>query len=158
MCSEAHHCQRSHLHLHRSSHSFIPKTLVHASLYTLPLAVTMFVSDATGIQYMHIVDGVCVLAAAAALYLVYRSQTPHELSLPSSPPGDPILGHIRKIPLEYSWIEFGKWAKKYGDVIYVHVLGKPMIILNTYAAARDLMEKRGRNYSDRRKEVLIGEV
>ena len=118
----------------------------------------MRILEATDIQHIHLVDGVCVLAAAAALYLVYRSRTRQNVNLPPGPPGDVVIGHIRRIPLEYSWIEFGKWAKKYGDVVYVHVFGKPMIILNTYAAARDLMEKRGRNYSDRRKEVLIGEV
>lgn len=36
-----------------------------------------------------------------------------------------------------------------GDVVYLHVLGRPMIVLNSVQAAVDLLEKRSSNYSDR---------
>ena len=36
-----------------------------------------------------------------------------------------------------------------GDVIYINLLGRPAIILNTLQAARDLFEKSGTNFSDR---------
>lgn len=45
-----------------------------------------------------------------------------------------------------------------GDVIYVHILNRKMIILNSFAAARDLMDKRSANYSDRPRLVLLNEV
>lgn len=36
-----------------------------------------------------------------------------------------------------------------GDVIYLSILGRPVIVLNSAQAATDLLEKRGENYSDR---------
>jgi len=42
-----------------------------------------------------------------------------------------------------------EWGKVYGDVIYLHMLGKPVIVLNSVEAAIDLLDKRSVNYSDR---------
>lgn len=36
-----------------------------------------------------------------------------------------------------------------GDVIYLRVLDRVVIVLNSAEAAIDLLEKRGENYSDR---------
>jgi hypothetical protein len=38
-----------------------------------------------------------------------------------------------------------------GDVMYLEVLGRPMIILDTHQSAVDLLDKRSLNYSDRPK-------
>lgn len=45
-----------------------------------------------------------------------------------------------------------------GEIVYVHVLGRPMIILNSFDAAKELLEKRGVNYSDRPRLVFIQEM
>jgi hypothetical protein len=45
-----------------------------------------------------------------------------------------------------------------GDVVYFHVFGRPMVVLNTLRAAQDLMEKRSLNYSCRPRFVLIVEM
>lgn len=45
-----------------------------------------------------------------------------------------------------------------GDVVYFKVFGRPMIVLNTLKAARDLMEKRSTNYSCRPRFVLLVEM
>ena len=45
-----------------------------------------------------------------------------------------------------------------GDIVYVHVLGKPIVILNSIDAAKELLEKRGVNYSDRPRLVFIQEM
>jgi len=45
-----------------------------------------------------------------------------------------------------------------GDVVYFKVFGRPMIVLNTLKAARDLMEKRSVNYSCRPRFVLQVEL
>ena len=36
-----------------------------------------------------------------------------------------------------------------GDVIYLNVLGKPIILLNSEEAAQELLDKRNTNYSRR---------
>ncbi len=42
-----------------------------------------------------------------------------------------------------------------GEIVYVHALGKPMVILNSASVARELLEKRGANYSDRPRLVFF---
>ncbi|KAJ3570930.1 hypothetical protein NP233_g4088 [Leucocoprinus birnbaumii] len=88
------------------------------------------------------------LMAFGAL-LVAWSSTKRRRPLPPSPPGDPILGHIRHIPPENPEIRYTNWAKQYGDVIYLEILKRPLIVLGSVEAASELLDKRGAKYSDR---------
>lgn len=45
-----------------------------------------------------------------------------------------------------------------GHILYMHVLGQPMIVLSSQEAVRDLMEKRSAIYSDRPRFVLLNEL
>jgi hypothetical protein len=45
-----------------------------------------------------------------------------------------------------------------GDVVYLHVLGQGMIILNTAEAAVELLDNKGRIYSDKPRAVMAGEL
>ncbi|KAG6910700.1 hypothetical protein DXG01_008744 [Tephrocybe rancida] len=97
--------------------------------------------------------------AVAFVYLLWAySKRRRSPPLPPSPPADPILGHLRLIPPNDQDVFFYNLGKDYvplpdhsfaGDVVYLHVLGKPMIVLNSVKAAVDLLEKRSMNYSDR---------
>ncbi|KAF9464219.1 cytochrome P450 [Collybia nuda] len=87
----------------------------------------------------------CTYAFVTWLRKISRRGPP----LPPSPPADPILGHARVIPPTDQDMFFYELGKQYGDVVYLHVLGKPMIVLNSVQAAVDLLEKRSSNYSDR---------
>jgi hypothetical protein len=71
------------------------------------------------------------------------------------------------MPTEQAPFVFHEWSKKYGtaqrvvtfliqpthsfagDVMYLEVFGKPMVVLDTHEAAVDLLEKKGSIYSDR---------
>ncbi|KAJ7177177.1 cytochrome P450 [Mycena filopes] len=68
---------------------------------------------------------------------------------PPGPPKDPFIGHVRYMPSAQSSVVFHEWAQKYGSVMQLEVLGQRLIILDTYQAASDLLEKRGAIYSDR---------
>ncbi|KAI5121129.1 hypothetical protein M0805_002801 [Coniferiporia weirii] len=70
-------------------------------------------------------------------------------SLPPGPPLDPIIGHARKISKDHSWVTFAEWGKTYGDVMTARVLGRTVIVLNTFAAARDLLDRKSGTFSDR---------
>ncbi|KAI0768404.1 cytochrome P450 [Irpex lacteus] len=73
-----------------------------------------------------------------------------KLPLPPGPPGEPLIGHLRKLPDDQNRAEvFYEWSLKYGDVFSLRVPGKTMIVLNSEKAAVDLLEKRGAIYSDR---------
>jgi hypothetical protein len=116
------------------------------------------VYDATGMSHERVVNLFLALTITGSLFLAYRFGPQRSIHLPPGPPGDPILGQLRYVPLSYSWILFAEWAKKYGEIFYMHICGQPMIVLSTFAVARDLMEKRGRNYSDRTRQVMHSEL
>ncbi|KAJ7751440.1 cytochrome P450 [Mycena metata] len=69
--------------------------------------------------------------------------------LPPAPPGLPFIGHLLRMPSVDSPLAFHEWAKTYGDVMRLEVLGRTMIILDSHETAVDLLEKRGAIYSDR---------
>ncbi|KAG7441948.1 cytochrome P450 [Guyanagaster necrorhizus] len=75
-------------------------------------------------------------------------------SLPPGPSGDPIIGHLRIIPPVGQPEAFHEWAKSYGDVMYLEVLGRKMVILDSMEAANDLLDKRSANYSCRPNFVI----
>lgn len=45
-----------------------------------------------------------------------------------------------------------------GDIMYLSISGKSIIVLNKAEDAQNLLEKRGSNYSDRPRSVLQGEM
>ncbi|KAJ7263401.1 cytochrome P450 [Mycena rebaudengoi] len=87
-----------------------------------------------------------LLGLGSWLYFRARRQ---RYNLPPGPPRDPILGNLRIMPTEQAPFVFNEWSKKYGDVMYLEVFGKPMVVLDTHEAAVDLLEKKGSIYSDR---------
>ncbi|EKM55767.1 uncharacterized protein PHACADRAFT_184539 [Phanerochaete carnosa HHB-10118-sp] len=44
---------------------------------------------------------------------------------------------------------FYDWSRRYGDVMYLEVIGKPIVVLSSEDAASDLLDKRSSIYSDR---------
>lgn len=128
-------------------------------------------------------DPTSVLLALALAYatvaICLRTKygyTGSQLPLPPGPPADLILGHARYMPRLYPWKTFSDWGKRWGEcslinvypcahalshsgsTIYIHVLGKPIIIINDLVVARELMDRRGSIYSDRPRYVLFREM
>ncbi|KAJ7671882.1 cytochrome P450 [Mycena rosella] len=79
-------------------------------------------------------------------------------NLPPGPTGLPLLGNIFQMPTETPWLTFAAWARKYGDVMSVSVLGQPIIFLTSPQAASDLLDRKSAIYSDRPELVFIGEL
>ncbi|KAF9025348.1 cytochrome P450 [Hymenopellis radicata] len=86
---------------------------------------------------------------AVAVGWVFRKKR-NQLPYPPGPRRDPFIGHLRSMPLlEEQADVFHEWAKTYGDVIFLEVLGKKLLILDSVEAVNDLLEKRSPNYSNR---------
>ncbi|KDR70332.1 hypothetical protein GALMADRAFT_76115 [Galerina marginata CBS 339.88] len=69
-----------------------------------------------------------------------------------SPPGPkrlPILGNYLQVPIKHPFVQFFKWKKIYGDIIFLQIFGRNLVVLNSKEAAIDLFEKRSAIYSDR---------
>ncbi|KFA72636.1 hypothetical protein S40288_03358 [Stachybotrys chartarum IBT 40288] len=103
-------------------------------------------------QYMLL--AVAVLAILPFLYR--RLHQPKGLPLPPGPPGEPLIGHLRIIPVDHPEYDYTRWGKQYNsDILHFSMLGRSIIVLNSVESARQLMDKRGANYADRPRFVLF---
>ncbi|KAJ6472477.1 cytochrome P450 [Mycena sanguinolenta] len=95
-----------------------------------------------------------VAFTAAALIVAVSHRRRRATLMPPGPPGDPFIGHLIRLPSTDSALVFHQWAKTYGPIMHLKVFGRSLIILDSYQAAVDLLDKRGLIYSDRPKFTL----
>jgi hypothetical protein len=90
--------------------------------------------------------------------LLYRHVGARRLPYPPGPRRCTILGNLLTMPQKYFWLTYTEWAKTYGDLVYLKVLDKHILVLNSIETARELLEKRSSVYSDRPRLPMIGEL
>ncbi|KAI0654156.1 cytochrome P450 [Cubamyces menziesii] len=108
-------------------------------------------------------SSVAVLGLLAALLL---STLSYVWCLPSNkrrlpgPKPKILIGNLIDLPSGgHEWIQYAALARKYAsDVLYFTVLGTPLLVINSFEAARELLDKRGAVYSDRPRLVMIKEL
>ncbi|KAH6919277.1 cytochrome P450 98A3 [Coprinopsis sp. MPI-PUGE-AT-0042] len=89
-------------------------------------------------------------ALTSATFVVLRKRRhARGLPLPPGPKGLPLLGNIFQIPSENAWMAYREMGKVHGDMVYLEVPGRPLLVLNNLEDCLNLLEKRGLNYSDR---------
>ncbi|KAK5128728.1 hypothetical protein LTR85_000061 [Meristemomyces frigidus] len=83
-------------------------------------------------------------AVVLAIWVLARSfakRYPHPL--PPSPPAEPLIGHLRTVPLENAHLVHMRYAKEYNSpLVYFNILGNHIVVLNTNKAATDLLDRR----------------
>ncbi|KAH9926320.1 cytochrome P450 98A3 [Epithele typhae] len=94
-----------------------------------------------------------VASVFVALYWHSQAQR-HRRRLPPGPTPLPILGNVLDIPRHHLGLEFWRISQKYGDLVYLNALGKSMLVVGSHRIARELLEKRSVNYSDRPGSVM----
>ena len=111
------------------------------------------------------ISALCI--AITLVCLIALKKRTSSVKLPPGPPSGFLIGHARRLPTKNAWETYSEWKRVYGrcyyavyairllktvtvgDVVYSYAFGRSILILNTVAAARDLMEKKGANFSDR---------
>jgi hypothetical protein len=99
-----------------------------------------------------------VLLFNRLLALITKSQKPRPLPLPPGPPGLPVIGNVHQNPKSHAWLQWHQWSQKHGPIIYLSMLGQPIVVLHSARTAQDLLARRGAIYSDRPRLVLAGEL
>ncbi|KAL1720844.1 cytochrome P450 [Schizophyllum commune] len=100
---------------------------------------------------MEALQGVIVACIfSAVIYTYVRFRYASQLPLPPGPRPLPLLGNFLSMPSRLDWLTYMEWAKQYNtDVLYLSVLGQSMLVVDTYEACTELLEKRSVLYSDR---------
>ncbi|KLO06513.1 CyP450 monooxygenase [Schizopora paradoxa] len=78
--------------------------------------------------------------------------------LPPGPPRMALIGNVLDMPKSHLWEKAAEWRKEYGDIIYLENFGSPLVILNSYEATIDLLEKRSIKYSSRSTPPMVDEL
>ncbi|KAG8158857.1 hypothetical protein KVR01_011300 [Diaporthe batatas] len=99
-----------------------------------------------------------VLLFNRLLALVTRSSKSRALPLPPGPTGLPVIGNVHQNPKNHAWLQWHEWSKQHGPIIYLNMLGQPIVVLHSARSAQDLLARRGATYSDRPRLVLAGEL
>ena len=107
-----------------------------------------------------------------------RKRNPRGLPTPPGPRGLPVLGNLFQLPQAEQWKVYNGWSREYGkhppiqfrpvtaansspaapgDMVYVDVMGQPILVLGSLELTEDLMEKHATMYSDRPK-LPIGQL
>ncbi|KAG2148491.1 cytochrome P450 [Suillus cothurnatus] len=107
-------------------------------------------------------SGLEVVLAAFAISLALRNyfakpKLPHSGKLPPGPAFLPILGSALAVDVTAPWLTYKTWGDQYGDVVYTRLFGQDNIVINSEKIARDLLEHRSQNYSDR-PEIATNEL
>ncbi|EJD39994.1 cytochrome P450 [Auricularia subglabra TFB-10046 SS5] len=61
------------------------------------------------------------------------------------------------MPKEQEWLAYERWAATYGDIVHLQVGTQHILLLNTYEAAFELLERRSTIYSDRADFIMVNE-
>ncbi|KAJ3925808.1 MAG: cytochrome P450 [Lentinula lateritia] len=98
--------------------------------------------------------GIFVTLTLASILFLWRHHTSYgsgiKLPLPPGPRKLPILGNTLDMPATDQHIIFSQWAEQYdSDILHLKVAGEDYIILNSYEAVIDLLDKRSAIYSSR---------
>lgn len=62
------------------------------------------------------------------------------------------------MPRDKFVIKYLEWGKQYGPVTWAVVPGRKFVVLNTYEAMSELLDKRGSNYIDRPVGVMVNKL
>lgn len=103
-------------------------------------------SLASGLPTPYVALAGCLLGLVTYRFATTRRGNP---PFPPGPKALPILGNIRDVPLEREWLTYTEWAKQYGPIVSVNVLGLRVVVVNSGELCRELFESRASLYSNR---------
>ncbi|RBR06433.1 uncharacterized protein FIESC28_11056 [Fusarium coffeatum] len=105
------------------------------------------------------IEQFCLALFFVVLLLFWARHSQPKLPLPPGPPSEFLLGHTRVIPQENAAKVYSRWSKEYiskdSDIIHVRSLGRSTIVLHSAELAKDILEKKGANFSDRPRFTLL---
>ncbi|KAI0373666.1 cytochrome P450 [Pilatotrama ljubarskyi] len=75
--------------------------------------------------------------------------------LPPGPKRLPIIGNMLDVPVWKPWLGYRDLTARFGDIVYLETLGKPMVVLGSPATIFEFLEKHSANTADRATTPLV---
>ena len=117
------------------------------------------------VSLMLTLDFIVLVTSLVAFLAIRDYQRRRGFPYPPGPRPLPLVGNLFNIPKKFSWLSYLQFSKKHGkiffaaeglltegitgDVLSFHVFGKVIVVLNSYKANKDILERRAEIYSDR---------
>lgn len=92
-----------------------------------------------------------LLLLSCMTFFLQKIRVRRKFNLPY-PPGPrplPLIGNLFDLAHENEAAEYFELAQKHGDLVFLNILGKKLLFVNSFNAASELFERRSVNYSDR---------
>ncbi|EJD37771.1 cytochrome P450 [Auricularia subglabra TFB-10046 SS5] len=104
-----------------------------------------------------------VLSACLAVLVARRlrifKKRKQRLPLPPGPPKRWLLGNLFDLPTgPEEWRKFAELGRRYGPIAHLGMFGRHIVVLNSFDAAANLLDKRSAIYSDRARFPMVGEL
>ncbi|TBU28336.1 cytochrome P450 [Dichomitus squalens] len=96
-----------------------------------------------------------VTAFIALATLSWLALSKKRFKLPPGPKPLPVIGNVLQVPKGYEWLQYARWGREYGPILYLNFLGERVFILNSQQAAVDILEKNMNVYSDRPRNMVM---
>jgi cytochrome P450 len=113
-------------------------------------------------------------AGLAAVLFLRKLLSNRGRRYPPGPKGWSVIGNLLDMPKSHSWRVFSEMGDTYGmfmlyvrremtdatyfqgDLIYLNVLGSPILVINSYETAIEMLDRKGLIYSNRPVLVMAG--
>ncbi|KAF8319879.1 cytochrome P450 [Amanita rubescens] len=75
--------------------------------------------------------------------------------MPPGPPTKPIIGNMLDMSLRRLHKTFHEWAKQYGDVFSVKVLGRTVIVISSSTISKEVLDRHANASGNRPNSAII---
>ncbi|KAH8105122.1 cytochrome P450 [Cristinia sonorae] len=102
-------------------------------------------------------SNIAILLASTVSILVLSKFIASKRRLPY-PPGPPrrwLLGNLLDFPTSRPWLTFHEWFKTHGDLIFLDLPFKPVLVIGSIKLARELLEAKSNVFSERPRSVIV---
>ncbi|KAI0973096.1 cytochrome P450 [Xylaria arbuscula] len=113
-------------------------------------------TNKSGISALALSSTCFLIVLFALTKLVQVGQRPK--GLPPGPRTLPILGNLHMMPTFKSYKKFAEWGQIYGPIYSLMVGSNPLIMVQSQEIAKELLDKRGSNYSSRPDLYILSDL